>query len=102
MIKLDENKTPMIEFIKRYLKSKKKIILVTLKKVKKLKKNFNVVLLANKTKGQADTVFKTLPNILPKKSLFINSCDSFSLFNIKKFDILKKNSDIVVFFTQNY
>ena len=56
MIKLDENKTPMIEFIKRYLKSKKKIILVTLKS-KKLKKNFNVVLLANKTKGQADTFF---------------------------------------------
>ena len=102
LIKLDENKTPMIDFIKRYLKSKKKIILVTLKKVKKLKKNFNVVFLANKTKGQADTVFKTLPNILPKKSLFINSCDSFSLFNIKKFDILKKNSDIVVFVTQNY
>ena len=102
LIKLDENKTPMIEFINKYLRSKKKIILITLKKQKNLNKKFNIIPLVDKTKGQADTVFKILPTILPNKSLFINSCDTFSLFNIKKFNLLKKNSDIIVFVTKNY
>ena len=92
----------MIEFINKYLRSKKKIILITLKKQKNLNKKFNIIPLVDKTKGQADTVFKILPTILPNKSLFINSCDTFSLFNIKKFNLLKKNSDIIVFVTKNY
>tara|TARA_B100000795_G_scaffold247581_1_gene213877 strand:+ start:2060 stop:3532 length:1473 start_codon:yes stop_codon:yes gene_type:complete len=102
LIKLEDNKVPMIEFIKKYLKPKKKIILITLKKIKNLEKKFNIITLKKKTKGQADTVYKVLPNILPNKSLFINSCDTFSIFNIKKFNLLKKNSDIIVFLTQNY
>ena len=102
LIKLDDNKTSMIEFIKKHLRSKKKIILITLKKINNLDKKFNILSLKRKTKGQADTVYKILPTILPNKSLFINSCDTFSLFNIKKFNLLKKNSDIIVFVTQNY
>jgi len=102
LIKLEDNKTLMIEFIKKHLRSKKKIILVTLKKINNLDNKFNNIFLKRKSKGQADTVYKILPNILPNKSLFINSCDTFSLFNIKKFNLLKKNSDIIVFVTKNY
>ena len=55
----------------------------------------------NKTNGQADTVFKILNKIPENKSIFINSCDTFSIFDLEKFESLK-NSDIIVFATNNY
>ncbi len=102
LIKLSKNNDSMIEFITKYLKSKKKIRLITVKKNKKLSSKFDLYLLPNKTDGQADTVFKILNKVPENKSMYINSCDTFSIFDLEKFKALKKKSDIIVFATNNY
>ena len=43
-----------------------------------------------------------LDNISEKKSIFVNSCDTFSLFDIQLYKILKKKSDILVFTSENF
>ena len=54
-----------------------------------------------KTKGQADTVMYALNKIEENKSIYVNSCDTFSLFDVNLYNFLKKKSDILVFVSKN-
>ena len=92
----------MINLIKDYLPNNRKIQLITLKKkLKFLRKNFKIITLDKITSGQADTVMRVLNNAAEKKSIFVNSCDAFSIFNINSYRILKNKSDILVFVSEN-
>ena len=103
LCKVGVEKKNMINLVKDYLPTNKKIRLITLKNNQNfLKENFRVHSLNNKTKGQADTVMNILGNISEKKSIFVNSCDTFSLFDIQLYKILKKKSDILVFTSENF
>ncbi len=96
-------KKNMINLIKDYLPGNKKIQLVTLNQNQKFLKNkFKVTSLKKKTNGQASTVMKILNEISINKSIFVNSCDTFSIFDTKLFRSLKKKSDIIVFTSENY
>ena len=92
-------KKSMIDYIGDFLPKNNKILLTYKsnhdKKINK--KKFKIYDLKKKTKGQADTVSKYLNNIDEKESFFINSCDVFSIFNLKKYNNLLKKSDIIVF-----
>ena len=95
-------KKKMINLIKDYLPNNRKIQLITLKKkLKFLRKNFKIITLDKITSGQADTVMRVLNNAAEKKSIFVNSCDAFSIFNINSYRILKNKSDILVFVSEN-
>ena len=92
----------MVNLVKDYLPINKKIQLVVIKKnLKFLEKNFKINYLRKKTRGQADTVKQALTNVAKQKTIFINSCDTFSLFNINLYKTLKKKSDILVFASKN-
>ena len=100
LIKLGNKNKRVIEYINDFLPSKKKnLIVLKNNKYKKLinKNFFKLYFLKNKTNGQASTIFKILPHIVENKSLFINSCDVFSIFDIDKFLKLKKKADIILF-----
>ena len=92
-------KKRLINYLSEFLPNKKKIIIIKKTKFNYLvnKKNFKTHLLKNNTRGQAETVYKALKDIKNNQSLFINSCDVFSTFNIPKFTKIKKKSDIIVF-----
>jgi len=96
-------KKSMINLIKDYLPSNKKVKLITLNQNQKfLKDEFKVTSLKEKTGGQASTVMKILNSISINNSIFLNSCDTFSIFDTKLFKSLKKKSDIIVFTSKNY
>lgn len=100
LIFLKVSKKRIIDYINSFLPNKKKRIIVLKKDYNKKflnKKIFDAILLNNKTNGQAHTIFKTLNLIKNDRSLFINSCDVFSVFNVNKFLKLKKNADIILF-----
>ncbi len=101
LINLADEKKTMIDLINENLKSKKKINLITLNKYDYDNDKFKVYRLNNYTKGQADTIIQIISYIDVNKSIFINSCDTFSIFNVDKFQIKKKDSDIIVFATKN-
>ncbi len=101
LLNLIKEKKNMIDLINENLNSKKKINLITLKKYKYVSDKFKVYRLNKHTKGQADTINQIIPLINDNKSIFINSCDTFSIFNVDKFRNKKKNSDIIVFATNN-
>ena len=101
LINLADEKKTMIDLINENLKSKKKINLITLNKYDYNNDKFKVYRLNNYTKGQADTIIQIISYIDVNKSIFINSCDTFSIFNVDKFQIKKKDSDIIVFATKN-
>ncbi len=92
----------MINLIKKFLPQKNKINLITLKEHKTLKEKFKIYKLNKLSKGQADSVYKMFHLIDDEDSLFINSCDNFSLFDINLYKKLTKKSDILVFITDNY
>ena len=100
LYKINNQNLKTIDYINLFLPNKKKnIILLKKNKYTKYlnKKKFKLHFLNKKTKGQAFTIFEILKKFDHKKSFFINSCDVFSTFNIKKFLILKKTSDIIIF-----
>ena len=102
LCKVGINKKKMISLIKDYLPNNKKIQLITLRRnTNFLRKNFEIHSLNKITKGQADTVMHVLDKTLQNKSIFINSCDAFSLFNINLYRALKNKSDILIFVSQN-
>ena len=89
----------LIDFLNQFLPNKKKI-LVTFKNklIESLNvKKYKAYFLNKPTKGQADTVFEYLKNFSDKQSFFINSCDVFSIFNLRKYSNLIQKSDIIVF-----
>ena len=89
----------MIDYISSFLPSMNKtLITINSKYNSKIdKKKYNIFNLYKKTKGQADTVYNYLEKFNLKDSFFINSCDVFSIFNLKKYKTLVKKSDIIVF-----
>ena len=92
-------KKRMINYLSEFLPDKKKIIIIRNKKYNYLinKKKFKIINLEKETKGQAETIYRSLKYVKEKQSLFINSCDVFSTFDINKFLKLKKNSDVIIF-----
>ena len=82
----------MIELINRYLPDKKKELIILNSKYINLinRKKFNLSILQKETMGQAETVFNHLLKNKKKSSIFLNSCDVFSIFDLKKFEKLKK------------
>ena len=93
----------MIDTVSEYLPNNKQSRLITFnKKPNYLSKKFRITNLKQATKGQADTVMHVLNNIAKDKSIFINSCDTFSLFNLNLYRSLKAKSDILVFASQNF
>ena len=102
LCRVGRKKKRMIEVIYEYLPNKKHPYLITLnKKLNYLDGKFRVVNLKSATKGQADTVTKVLNKIPKDKSIFINSCDTFSIFSLNLYKHLKIKSDILVFASQN-
>ncbi len=100
LLNLKNNNKKIIEYIIDFLpSSKKKIILNKEIKNKNLLKNnlFKVIVLNKKTDGQATTIHHSLFSLKKDRSIFINSCDVFSIFNIKKFLEIKKKADLIVF-----
>ena len=92
----------MIDVVNEYLPSNKQPSLITLnKKPNDLVKKFKIIKLEKATKGQADTVMYALNTTPQNKSIFINSCDTFSIFNLNLYRSLKAKSDILVFTSQN-
>ncbi len=89
----------MIDYVSSFLPEKNKVLLTYKSRHndKINKKNFEIFNLKKQSKGQADTVYNYLHNLNQKESFFINSCDVFSIFNLKKFNNLVKKSDIIVF-----
>ena len=51
--------------------------------------------------GQAETVFNHLLKNKKKSSIFLNSCDVFSIFDLKKFEKLKE-IQILLFLFQKF
>ncbi len=102
LCKASYNNEFMINLIKNFLTQKNTINLITLKKYKFLEKKFKLHILNSLSKGQADTVYKILSDIKYDESLFINSCDNFSLFDVNLYKKLIKKSDILVFITNNF
>ena len=88
-----------IDYINFFLPNKKKNLITIKDKFSKYinKKNFNILYLHKRTAGQALTVNTFLERIQDNKSFFVNSCDVFSLYNIKKLKIFKSSADIIVF-----
>ena len=89
----------MIDYVGNFLPQRNKVLITYKSKQndKIKKKNFRIFNLKNQSKGQAETVYKYLHNLNEKDSFFINSCDVFSIFNLKKYNALIKKSDIIVF-----
>jgi len=92
-------KKTLLIYLCNFLPKQKKFLI--LKKnssnVKNNLKGFEKIILKKKSKGQAHTIFMSLNKLEAKQSIFINSCDVFSIFDINKFISLKKNADIIVF-----
>ena len=88
----------MINYLNDFLPQKNKI-LIQIKQIdfKTKFKNFKKIILKEKSKGQAHTIKMGLTNIKDNESIFINSCDVFSIFDIKQYLKFKKSSDIIVF-----
>ena len=93
----------MIELINRYLPDKKKELIILNSKYINLinRRKFNLSILKKQTTGQAETVFNHLLKNKKKSSIFLNSCDVFSIFDLKKFEKLKESSDIIIFVSKN-
>ena len=89
----------LIDYLIQFLPSKQKD-LVTFKTrlIKDLSlKKYKTYFLDKATRGQAETIYKYLKDFKDNQSFFINSCDVFSIFNLKKYSQLVKKSDIIVF-----
>lgn len=88
----------MVNYLSDFLPNQIKILILKNKdSFNKNSKGFKKINLQKKSNGQAHTIFMGLDSIKNNDSIFINSCDVFSIFNIKKYLKLKKTSDIIVF-----
>lgn len=103
LYKIQSLKIRLIELINRYLPDKKKELIILNSKYINLinRKKFNLSILQKQTTGQAETVFNHLLKNKKKSSIFLNSCDVFSIFDLNKFEKLKESSDIIIFVSKN-
>ena len=66
--------------------------------VKNKIKNNNIIYLKNKTKGQADTIFKAKKFIKNNlANIYVNSCDLFFDYNKRELNTKIKNNDLIIF-----
>ena len=92
-------KERLIDYISQYLPKKNKILITYKNSIPKIinKKNFKFFYIKKRSKGQAETISEYLNKLKKDETFFVNSCDVFSTFNLKKYLKLKESSDIIIF-----